>query len=292
VQAGAENQLAAGDYPRLTYHDQMVMVREGDEWHLLAGFAQREQIDQLHVQALSAYHQFEYDEALKSYHQMLERLGKAPFSASGELVFRLGREMKRVEAARASAAVARAYLPSLVIRNVQTKDAVSGGPAMFGQIVNSGDLALDEVELTVSYYSQAGKLVYAEKHTPIALPLEFTDLDLPVVPFKPGETREIGIALRVPPDVQQQNKPQMTVSGVIFSEPFAAPPKLAGSGTQPLRLTTAQPQPPPSAVVTASPAPPATPIPKLENASPTAQATPKAHRTKSRRHHRHESTAP
>jgi hypothetical protein len=292
VQASAENQLAAGDYPRLSYPDQIVMVREGDEWHVVAGFAQRERIEQLHVQALSAYHQLDYDEALKLYRQILERLGTALFSGSGELLFRLGRQMKRVQAARDIAVAARSYLPKLMLRNLQTRQAVSGSPAMFGQIVNSGDLALDEVELTVSYYSEAGKLVYAEKHTPIALPLEFTDLDLPIVPFKPGETREIGIALTAPPDIQQQNKSQMTVSGVIFSEPFAVPPKLAGSRPQQPRLTAAELEPRPSATAPPSPAASATPIPKPGNVSPTAQPTPKAHKRKSGRPRRHESSAP
>jgi hypothetical protein len=294
VQAAAENQFAGGDYPRLSYRDQIVMVREGDEWRLLAGFAQRERVARLHEQALSAYHRREYDEALSLYHQALERVGKARFSGSGELADRLGREMKRVEAARASADAARSYLPKLVIKNVETKEAVSGSPAMFGQIVNAGDVTLDEVELTVSYYSDAGKLVYTEKHTPVALPLEFTDFDMPIVPLKPGETRRIGIALNAPPEIQQQNKPRMTVSGVIFSETSPAPPKLAGSSPHPPRLTSAEVEAKPSAIVKPS----ATPSPKPENVSPTAvntvpaaAPTPKAHE-RTRHRHRHESTTP
>ncbi len=232
VQEKFEKQLAGGDYPRLSYPDQIVMVSEGGEWRILAGFAQRARIDRLQQQALTAYHQFEYDKALGLYRQMLERLDKAPFTASGEVVCRLGQEMKRVEAAGAGAAAAQAYLPKLMLENIDAKPALSGGPGMFGRIVNSGDRALDQVELTVSYYSDAGKLVYAERHTPIALPLQFTDFDLPIVPLRPGETRDIGITLTAPLEIQQQNKPQMTVSGVIFSDPLAAPPKLAGMGAR------------------------------------------------------------
>jgi hypothetical protein len=228
VQKGFEKQLAGGDYPRLSYSDQIVMVWEGGEWRILAGFAQRARIDRLHDQALANYHQLQYDKALGLYRQMLERLDKAPFTADREVAFQLGREMKRVEAASAGAAAAQSYLPRLALKNVDAKPALSGSPGMFGQMVNSGDRDLDQVELTVSYYSDAGKLVYSERHTPVALPLEFTDFDLPVVPFHPGETRAIGITLTAPLEIQQQNKPRMVVSGVIFSEPLAAPPKLAG----------------------------------------------------------------
>ena len=232
VQKGFEKQLADGNYPRLSYPDQIVMVWEDGEWRILAGFAQRARIDRLHEQALAAYHQLEYDKALGLYRQMLERLDKAPFTASGEVAYRLGRELKRVEAAGAGAAAAQSYLPKLTLKNTDAKPTLFGGPGMFGQIVNSGDRALDEVELTVSYYSDAGKLVYSERHTPIALPLEFTDFDLPIVPLRPGETRDIGITLTAPLEIQQQNKPRMTVSGVIFSEPLAAPPKLTGMGAR------------------------------------------------------------
>jgi len=231
VQARAEKQLANGDYPRLSYPDLLVMIREGDEWHVLAGFAQRARILRMREQALAAYHQLEYNQALVLYQQMLVRIAKAPFSASGELICMLTREMKRIEAARAGVVAAQFYLPKVWIKDVESKLTVAGPPGLFGQLVNSGDRSLDEVELTVSYYSDAGKLIYSERHTPIAMPLEFTDFDLPIVPFAPGETREIGITLKAPVEVQQQYKPQMTVSGVIFSEPLAVPPKLAGSAT-------------------------------------------------------------
>ena len=232
VQKAFEKELAGGDYPRLSYPDQIVMVSEDGEWRILAGFAQRARIDKLHEQALADYHQLEYDKALELYRQMLERLEKAPFTASGEIAYQLGREMKTVEAASAGAAAAQSYLPELTLKNTDAKPALSGSTGMFGQIVNSGDRDLDQVELTVSYYSDAGKLVYRERHTPIALPLEFTDFTVPLVPMRPGETRDIGITLTAPSEIQQQNKPKMSVSGLIFSEPLAAPPKLAGMGAR------------------------------------------------------------
>ena len=228
VQQTFEKQFASGDYPKISYPDQIVMIWEDGEWRVLAGFAQRGRIDRFHQQALAAYHKFQYDQALGLYREMLKRLNQAPFTASGELAYHLQQEMKRVEAASAGAAAAQSYLSRLALKNIEAKQALSGGPGMFGQLVNAGDRALDQVELTVSYYSDAGKLVYSERHTPVALPLEFTDFDLPLLPLRPGETRDLGITLTAPLEIQQQNKPRMTVSGAIFSEPVASPPKLAG----------------------------------------------------------------
>jgi hypothetical protein len=229
LQARAEKQLAGGDYPRLNYPDSIVLVREGEEWHILAGFAQRERIDRLHDQAVAAYHNFNYEQALALYRQILDRLDKAPFTGKGELACRFRGEMTKVAEARDSLAAAQAYLPIVKLKNVAAKPVESGGQGMFGQIVNSGERALDQVELTVSYYDQNGKFVASEKHTPIAIPLEFTDFDLPIVPFSPGEARDFGITLRTPGAVGQQNQPRVTVTGVIFSAPLASPPKFAGN---------------------------------------------------------------
>jgi hypothetical protein len=215
----AEKQLASGNFPCLKYEDQMVLVYEDDEWRLVAGFPVRAQIDSLHDQALTAYHQLDYDKALKFYHQMLQRLDHARFTGRVELAGQLGREMKRVEIAAASAASAQAYVARLTLKDVAAKPAMSGGQGMFGEVVNSGNRALDQVNLKVSYYAPNGKLAYTETHTPFALPLRFADFDLPLVPLAPGAARKFGIRLTAPTDVQQDDRAQLTVSGVILSQP-------------------------------------------------------------------------
>jgi len=228
VRAKAERQLSSGGYPRLGYADQIVLVKQEQEWHLVAGFDQKEQITRLHDQALGAYHAFDYDRALSLYRQIMERLEKAPFSGSGGLSRAMAHEMKAIEAARASAPAARLYLSKVVLKNVVTKPAQSGASGIFGQITNSGQRALDQVELTVSYGPEPGKPVYSEKHLPISTPLEFTDFDMPIVAFGPGQTRDFGILLKAPPPVQEHDKPSVTVTGLIFSAAPALPPKLAG----------------------------------------------------------------
>jgi hypothetical protein len=216
----AEKQLASGNFPVLKYADRMVLVYEDDEWRLVAGFPLRAQIDALHDQALTAYHQLDYAKALELYRQMLQRLDHARFTGRAGLAGGLRREMKRVEMVAASAAAAQAYIPSLKLKDVTVKPAMSGSQGMFGEIVNSGNRALDQINLTVSYYSPNGKLVYTERHTPFALPLRFADFELPLAPLAPGASRKFGIRLTAPTDVQQDDKPQLTVSGVIVSQPL------------------------------------------------------------------------
>ncbi len=215
----AEKQLASGNFPCLKYEDQMVLVYEDDEWRLVAGFPLRAQIDALHDQALTAYHLLDYAKALKLYRQMLQRLEHARFTGRVELAERLGWEMKMVRSAAASAGAAQAYLPRVKLKDVAAKPSMAGTAGMFGEIVNSGDRALDQINLKVSYYSSQGKLVYTETHTPFALPLRFTDFDMAMAPFAPGATRKFGIRLTAPADVQQDNNAQLTVSGVILSQP-------------------------------------------------------------------------
>jgi hypothetical protein len=295
VQAAASRQLNAGNYPRLSYPDQMVMVMEGGEWHVLAGFAQRARIERLHQQALEAYHDFDYDKALSIYRQILDRLDKAVFTASGELIRRFSMEVKTVAAARDGRSAAQAYRPRLTLKNVATRPAAPGGTGMFGQITNSGERALDQVELTISYYTNDGKPIYDERHTPIATPLEFTDFNLPIVPFGPGQTRDFGVTLKAPQEIQQEGQPRAAVSGVIFSEfgqALAPPPKLAGLHPEQSGPANTRNEPNPAVTATPAPAPSAisTPLPgnsalRANESSATPEPTaPKKHRR--RRHHR------
>jgi hypothetical protein len=223
LQRNAEKQLAAGSFPRLKYEDQIVLVYEGGEWRLVAGFPLRAEIEAFHNQALTDYHHLEYAKALSLYGQMLQRVDHAQFSGRAELAARLRHEMERIETCADAAAAAQAYIPRLVLKDIAAKPAMSGTPGMFGEIVNSGPRALDQINLKVSYYAPNGTLVYQETHTPFALPLRFTDFDLPLVAFPPGATRKFGIRLIAPIDVQQDNKAQLTVSGVILSQPMEHP---------------------------------------------------------------------
>jgi hypothetical protein len=291
VQAAAGAQLNAGSYPRLIYPDQIVVVMEGGEWHVLAGFAQRAPIEQLHQRALGAYHDFDYDKALSYYRQVLDRLDKAVFTASGALIRRFSMEMKTVSAARAGRAAAQAYRPQLTLKNVTTKPAAPGGTGIFGQITNSGARALDQVELTVSYYTTDGKPIYDERHTPIAAPLEFTDFNLPIVPFGPGQTRDFGVILKAPPEIQQEGQPRATVSGVIFSQfsqALAAPPKLAGQHPEQSGPANAHSQ----SITTATPSPAPSAIPTPQPGHSTLPAAPEERAPKKHRRRHHPSSAP
>ncbi|HZY59626.1 MAG TPA: hypothetical protein VFE56_07685 [Candidatus Binataceae bacterium] len=272
IQASTDRQLYDANYPRLSYPDQIVLVKEGEEWHVLAGFAQRARIADLREQALDAYHEFDYNVALSIYPQILDRLNKAAFTGRGAIRRAVSAEMKAVEAARANAPAAQAYLPKLIVKNVAAKPAQSGASGLFGKVTNAGERAVDQVELTVTYYADNGKPIYSERHTPIALPLEFTDFDLPMVPLRPGETRDFGFALKASPQIQQQGKPRAAVSGVIFSDAVPTPPKLTGAGVKTSHRQAGN-EPQPSSSVAASPAPAATPGLAKEDAGVHHKAT-------------------
>lgn len=232
LQAKAEKQLASGDYPRLIYADQIILVKEANEWRVVAAFVERALIDDLHEQALSAYHAFDFDRTLSLYRRIQEIPEKTPFTGSGGLSRGFAREVEVIEAARVGAPAARSYLSKLVLKNVVSKPAQSGEPGLFGQITNSGDRALDQVELTVSYGSASGKMVYSEKHVTVATPLEFTDFDMSIVPFGPGQTRDFGFVLKAAPEIQVSNKPSVTVTGIILSETPVFPPKFVAANNR------------------------------------------------------------
>jgi hypothetical protein len=155
--------------------------------------------------------------------------------------------------------------------------------------------------LTVSYYGNDGKPIHNERHTPIATPLQFTDFNLPIVPFAPGQTRDFGVTLKAPPEVAQDGQPRAAVSGIIFSEfdqPLAAPPKFAGSSLERTGQTTAHGEPKPSATAPPASAPSSAPTPKPGhssvrqtegNTAPEGGAA-KTHKKRSR--HRERSTPP
>ena len=243
VQAAAEKELSNGLYPILRYSDYIVLVKEGRDWHVVAGYEVRERLARLRGDALQAYHAYQYDRAVDLYRQMQGELDKAAFTGSGYLKYLCGAETRIVAAAQSSAPGARVYLSRVILEHVEAKLTAAHQPGMFGQISNAGERSLDQVELTVSYYAGAGnqeKAVYSESHTPIATPLRFTDFDRPILPFLSGETRQFGFTLNAPANIQQQSRSEVRVSNIIFSppddpEPSRADIPSAGSGQAPGR---------------------------------------------------------
>ncbi|MGH7864093.1 MAG: hypothetical protein ACREQB_03830, partial [Candidatus Binataceae bacterium] len=123
---------------------------------------------------------------------------------------------------------ATAYLDKLKVEDVDMKMGASRTPGIFGKITNAGDKAIDEVQMTVTYYTGSGKKkkeVFKEMHAPIATPVEFTDFARPVLPFVPGETRNFGFRLQAEPDVMQKASPDLTLTAIVFTDSSAPLPK-------------------------------------------------------------------
>jgi hypothetical protein len=262
TEAQAQKSLQQDSFPKVTYDDSMVMVKEPDGWKLVVNFPLREKIAKLHKSAVDLYHKHDYDKAIAGYQELLAELNKEPSTGSEGLKFFYGRELKDIESAKAQLADAQAYIPKLQLSDVDMKMAASRVPGIFGKITNTGDKPIDEVQMTVNYYEGKGKKrkqVFTEDHTPIATPLTFTNFARPLLPFVPGETRDFGFKLTAAADVQQRATPDLVITSVTFTQSPAPLPK----------------PPPPSPSASATPAAGASPAASASAAAAAPPAMPK-----------------
>lgn len=226
--ANAQKDLTNGTYPKVTYDDDMVFVNQGGEWRLLVDFPFRENIVKEHQAAVDLYHQHDYDKAIAAYQKILDELDKEQATGTAGLKFQYGRELAEIQNAQKQIPDAQAYIPKIVLSDVDMKMSASRVPGIFGKMTNSGDKPIDEVQFTVTYYEGKGKSkknVFTEVHTPIATPLEFTNFGRTVLPFVPGETRNFGFRLTASPEVQQKATPDLTVTSIVFTQSSAPLPK-------------------------------------------------------------------
>src|SRR5271154_2786129 len=232
----AQKNLTDGTYPKVTYDDNIVMMQQGGEWRLLVDFPTRENIIKEHKDAVDLYHQHDYDKAIAAYQKIIDELDKAPGTGSAGLKFQYARELADIQNAQKQLPDGQAYIPKIVLSDVDMKMSASRVPGIFGKMTNNGDKAIDEVQFTVTYSEGKGKKkkeVFTEVHTPIATPLEFTNFGRPVLPFIPGETRSFGFRLTATPEVQQQATPDLNVTSIVFTQSGAPLPKLATPSPSP-----------------------------------------------------------
>jgi hypothetical protein len=277
----AERSLTAGDFPKVTYDDAIFMVREHHRWHVVAGFTGRDRVVDLHREAIVEYHQYQYEKVILDYKSMLAELDRFKFTGAGGLAARYRAELAAVQTAQAGFPAATAYAAkSLVLGDIAMRMSEERVPAIFGSIINTGNRALDGVQIAVTWYEGRGKnlkIAYAEKHPIVITPIEFTDFSVPVLPFVPGEKRPFGFILTAPVQVQQDAAPYVTISAIALTYLKAPLPKLA-SVTAPSAPVASAPAPssPPGVAVTKPAAPPppsSTPGPQSAP-SPTNKAEP------------------
>lgn len=232
----AQKNLTENTFPKVTYDDNIVMVNQGGDWRLLYNFPFKESIRKEHKDAVDLYHKHDYDKAIAAYQKIIDELDKDQSTGNAGLKFQYGRELAAIQNSQKQLSDAQAYVPKIVLSDVDLKMSASRVPGIFGKMTNSGDKALDEVQFTVTYYEGKGKnkkAVLTEIHTPVATALEFTNFARPVLPFVPGETRNFGFKLTAPTDVQMKSSPDLTVTSIVFTQSNAPLPKPAAPSPTP-----------------------------------------------------------
>jgi len=249
----AQKQINDKSYPKLTYDDNIALVKQGDDWRIYVNFPVKESVMKMRKEAIEAYHKYDYDKAISIYQNAIAELDKEQATGNAGLKFLLNRDLQTVQNVKNQIPEAQAYISKIGLTDVDMKMSASRVPGIFGKITNNGDRSIDELQFTVTYYEGKGnkkKQVYTEVHTPIATPLEFTDFNRPVLPFVPGETRNFGFRLTAPADIQQRATPDLNVTQIVFTQSSAPLPKPATP------TPTATPSPGASPAASPSPASP------------------------------------
>jgi hypothetical protein len=269
LNTAADKSLDSDSYPKLTFEDALLMVKQQHQWRVVADFPRRDLIRDSNREAVGIYHKLDYPKAAAAYQALLAQLDQQEFSGSRGLKFFFKRRLKTIEDIQAELPAARAYIPKLVLSDVAVKMSEARVPAIFGRINNAGARGIDEVRLTVSYYSGRGaqqKLLYQESHSVVVTPIEFSGFIRPVLPLVPGETRDFGFELIAPAQIQQQAEPSLTVGSMVFTQSKAPLPTLA--------IENLAPAPQPSAAPSSTPVHPS---PSPSPPPPRPRATPGPH---------------
>ncbi|MGO9451306.1 MAG: hypothetical protein ACLQDV_09740 [Candidatus Binataceae bacterium] len=243
----AQKQINDGSYPKLSYDDNIVAMKVGDDWRVFVDFPAKEDVAKMRKDAIDAYHKYDYDKAISTYQSAIAELDKEEATGNAGLKFLYNRELQTIQNVKNQIPDGQAYISKIGLTDVDMKMSASRVPGIFGKITNNGDKSIDEIQFTVTYSEGKGakkKQVYSETHTPIATPIDFTNFTRPVLPFVPGETRSFGFRLTAPADIQQKATPDLNVTTIVFTQSTAPLPK----------PVVATPTPSPEASAAASPA--------------------------------------
>jgi hypothetical protein len=218
----ARKALAFGGFPRLSYRDDIVLVKEHHRWRVRADFPAREQAADLRRQALDLYYTGSYTQAIDYYRQAIAVLEKSAATGGWGLGFLYARELHELETIVGESAAATTYAENLKLSEIGMRMSAAAHPAVFGKITNLGHRAVDGVRMRVTFFKGRGdarRVLFIEQHVPIATPLQFTDFSIKALPLMPGETRDFGFELKAPISTQQIADPYVTVSDIVFTQP-------------------------------------------------------------------------
>jgi len=232
VQA-ARDAFKGGEYPKVTYEDDIVLVKEHHRWRVEVDFAARDAAASKRRAGLEAYYKFDFSSAVSAYNDALGILRKSDATGARGLEFLYGRELAEIMTIQTEAPAAKAYLPHLALSEVGMKMSADHRPAVFGKITNNGNRAIDGVRMIVTFFSGQGAgrhPIFSEDHTPISTPLEFANFAIRAEPLAPGETRAFGVALGAPATIEESGDPFVAVSEIIFTPSALMPAAEPGPG--------------------------------------------------------------
>jgi hypothetical protein len=147
----AQKSLTDKSFPAVTYDDDIVAVKEGSDWKVFYDYPEKEAVEKKHKEGIEAYHKHDYDKAIASYQAAIAELDKEEATGNAGFKFRLQKELDDINNVKAQIPDGLAYVPKLVLSDVDMKMAASRVPGIFGKITNNGDKAIDEIVVTVSF---------------------------------------------------------------------------------------------------------------------------------------------
>jgi len=110
---------------------------------------------------------------------------------------------------------AKDYLSRVVVSKVHVARTVLDHEGVFGEVKNTGDRTLKEVEITIYCLNADGKPIFEEKFYPVlATELSFGDQGQPL---KPGYSRTFGVKMDDAPS-EWAKKVDVKVTSVAFHE--------------------------------------------------------------------------
>jgi hypothetical protein len=228
----AQRSLASGSYPIVTYQDQIVLLKEHRDWRIKAAFAVRDQVLERRGQAMRDFYAGQLDRAISELHSLITELGQSQGTGSLGLVALFQTELSEVKKIKDQEGTAAGYGAKLKLDKVAMRMAEEHLPAIFGDVSNTGNRAIDELSVSIAWYQGRGKnlqVVQREEHSIVVTSIEFTDFTRQVIPFVPGETRQFGFILNAPPGIQQNATPYITIGSIGFTEIPAPLPRLEAS---------------------------------------------------------------
>ncbi len=108
-----------------------------------------------------------------------------------------------------------AYLSKVLLKDVKVAKAVLGGRGVFGEIKNTGDRTLKEVEIIVYCLNDQGKAIFEETYHPVLVTSGFTMGDNK--PLKPNYSEKFGYGLDDAPS-EWKGKVRVEITNIEFAD--------------------------------------------------------------------------